>query len=224
MCLRRCQVEESGELFYSLDDGHTRFTDLLQLVEFYQLNRGVLPSKLKHHCARITLWIAGRPVEAPEDPCDAPRPHGPLNTRGYFGHQLVPWTGNSTGGNHPLYPGGFHRPPRDEHRGPTWSTLVYLRWFMKDWCCLLDIRRERVWHVDFSGPWWRDNHLRCGRRRECIASILQRLFPETTLLSYRTKLILTCRGVSELKLGVHWTMVARFVHRRAKSTIFNLFV
>uniref|UniRef100_A0A671SME2 Growth factor receptor bound protein 14 n=1 Tax=Sinocyclocheilus anshuiensis TaxID=1608454 RepID=A0A671SME2_9TELE len=48
-------VEENGELFYSLDDGHTRFTDLLQLVEFYQLNRGVLPCKLKHHCARITL-------------------------------------------------------------------------------------------------------------------------------------------------------------------------
>lgn len=48
-------VEENGELFYSLDDGHTRFTDLLQLVEFYQLNRGVLPSRLKHHCARITI-------------------------------------------------------------------------------------------------------------------------------------------------------------------------
>ncbi|XP_073701882.1 growth factor receptor-bound protein 14 isoform X1 [Garra rufa] len=48
-------VEENGELSYSLDDGHTRFTDLLQLVEFYQLNRGVLPCKLKHHCARITL-------------------------------------------------------------------------------------------------------------------------------------------------------------------------
>uniref|UniRef100_A0A673FNF4 Growth factor receptor-bound protein 14-like n=1 Tax=Sinocyclocheilus rhinocerous TaxID=307959 RepID=A0A673FNF4_9TELE len=48
-------VEENGELFYSLDDGHTRFTDLLQLVEFYQLNRGILPCKLKHHCARITL-------------------------------------------------------------------------------------------------------------------------------------------------------------------------
>ncbi|RXN22968.1 growth factor receptor-bound 14-like isoform X1 [Labeo rohita] len=48
-------VEENSELFYSLDDGHTRFTDLLQLVEFYQLNRGVLPCKLKHHCARITL-------------------------------------------------------------------------------------------------------------------------------------------------------------------------
>lgn len=53
MCV--CQVEENSELFYSLDDGHTRFTDLLQLVEFYQLNRGVLPCKLKHHCARITL-------------------------------------------------------------------------------------------------------------------------------------------------------------------------
>ncbi|XP_035629228.1 growth factor receptor-bound protein 14-like isoform X1 [Oncorhynchus keta] len=48
-------VDEEGELFYSLDDGHTRFTDLIQLVEFYQLNRGVLPYKLKHHCARITL-------------------------------------------------------------------------------------------------------------------------------------------------------------------------
>ncbi|XP_062389979.1 growth factor receptor-bound protein 14 isoform X2 [Sardina pilchardus] len=48
-------VEDEGELFYSLDEGHTRFGDLLQLVEFYQLNRGVLPCKLRHHCARITL-------------------------------------------------------------------------------------------------------------------------------------------------------------------------
>ncbi|XP_030614811.1 growth factor receptor-bound protein 14 isoform X2 [Archocentrus centrarchus] len=48
-------VDDEGELFYSLDDGQTRFTDLIQLVEFYQLNRGVLPCKLKHHCARITL-------------------------------------------------------------------------------------------------------------------------------------------------------------------------
>ncbi|KAK1789000.1 hypothetical protein P4O66_014952, partial [Electrophorus voltai] len=47
-------VEDDGELFYSLDDGNTRFSDLLQLVEFYQLNRGVLPCKLKHHCARTT--------------------------------------------------------------------------------------------------------------------------------------------------------------------------
>ncbi|XP_036401298.1 growth factor receptor-bound protein 14 isoform X1 [Megalops cyprinoides] len=48
-------VEDEGELFFSLDDGHTRFTDLIQLVEFYQLNRGVLPCRLKHHCARIAL-------------------------------------------------------------------------------------------------------------------------------------------------------------------------
>lgn len=50
-----CKVEDDGELFYSLDDGNTRFSDLLQLVEFYQLNRGVLPCKLKHHCAQTTL-------------------------------------------------------------------------------------------------------------------------------------------------------------------------
>ncbi|XP_064419796.1 growth factor receptor-bound protein 14 isoform X2 [Latimeria chalumnae] len=48
-------LEENGELFFTLDDGHTRFTDLIQLVEFYQLNKGVLPCKLKHHCGRITL-------------------------------------------------------------------------------------------------------------------------------------------------------------------------
>ncbi|XP_023478806.1 growth factor receptor-bound protein 14 isoform X1 [Equus przewalskii] len=48
-------VEDEGEMFHTLDDGHTRFTDLIQLVEFYQLNKGVLPCKLKHYCARITL-------------------------------------------------------------------------------------------------------------------------------------------------------------------------
>lgn len=48
-------VDDEGELFYSLDDGHTKFSDLIQLVEFYQLNRGVLPCKLRHHCARIAL-------------------------------------------------------------------------------------------------------------------------------------------------------------------------
>ncbi|MFT7799509.1 growth factor receptor-bound protein 14-like [Arapaima gigas] len=48
-------VESEGELFFSLDDGQTRFTDLIQLVDFYQLNRGVLPCKLKHQCCRVTL-------------------------------------------------------------------------------------------------------------------------------------------------------------------------
>uniref|UniRef100_A0A674NB39 Growth factor receptor bound protein 14 n=1 Tax=Takifugu rubripes TaxID=31033 RepID=A0A674NB39_TAKRU len=48
-------MDDEGEVLFSLDDGHTRFTDLIQLVEFYQLNCGVLPCKLKHHCTRITL-------------------------------------------------------------------------------------------------------------------------------------------------------------------------
>ncbi|XP_057709296.1 growth factor receptor-bound protein 14 isoform X3 [Corythoichthys intestinalis] len=48
-------VDDAGELSYTLDDGHTRFSDLIQLVDFYQLNRGVLPCKLKQHCTGITL-------------------------------------------------------------------------------------------------------------------------------------------------------------------------
>ncbi|XP_051922401.1 growth factor receptor-bound protein 10-like isoform X3 [Hippocampus zosterae] len=47
--------EEEGHVFFSLDDGATKFTDLIQLVEFYQLNRGVLPCKLKHPCTVVAL-------------------------------------------------------------------------------------------------------------------------------------------------------------------------
>uniref|UniRef100_A0A3B3YJF7 Growth factor receptor-bound protein 10b n=1 Tax=Poecilia mexicana TaxID=48701 RepID=A0A3B3YJF7_9TELE len=47
--------EEDGQVFFSLDDGETKFTDLIQLVEFYQLNRGVLPCKLKHPCTVVAL-------------------------------------------------------------------------------------------------------------------------------------------------------------------------
>ncbi|XP_075068737.1 growth factor receptor-bound protein 10 isoform X3 [Mixophyes fleayi] len=47
--------EDDGQMFFSLDDGNTKFTDLIQLVEFHQLNKGVLPSKLKHHCIRVAL-------------------------------------------------------------------------------------------------------------------------------------------------------------------------
>ncbi|XP_075442600.1 growth factor receptor-bound protein 10 isoform X2 [Ascaphus truei] len=47
--------EDDGQMFFSLDDGNTKFTDLIQLVEFYQLNKGVLPCKLKHHCIRVAL-------------------------------------------------------------------------------------------------------------------------------------------------------------------------
>ncbi|XP_051709122.1 growth factor receptor-bound protein 10 isoform X2 [Oryctolagus cuniculus] len=47
--------EDDGQTFLSLDDGNTRFSDLIQLVDFYQLNKGVLPCKLKHHCIRVAL-------------------------------------------------------------------------------------------------------------------------------------------------------------------------
>ncbi|XP_024113667.2 growth factor receptor-bound protein 10 isoform X2 [Oryzias melastigma] len=49
------QCEEDGEMFFTLDDGATKFTDLIHLVEFYQLNRGVLPCKLKHPCTAVAL-------------------------------------------------------------------------------------------------------------------------------------------------------------------------
>ncbi|KAM4633836.1 growth factor receptor-bound protein 10-like [Polymixia lowei] len=47
--------EEDCQIFFSLDDGSTKFTDLIQLVEFYQLNRGVLPCKLRHPCTLVAL-------------------------------------------------------------------------------------------------------------------------------------------------------------------------
>ncbi|XP_062385203.1 growth factor receptor-bound protein 10a isoform X2 [Sardina pilchardus] len=47
--------EEDGQIFFSLDDGATKFSDLIHLVEFYQLNRGVLPCKLKHPCTVVAL-------------------------------------------------------------------------------------------------------------------------------------------------------------------------
>ncbi|XP_062866656.1 growth factor receptor-bound protein 10-like [Trichomycterus rosablanca] len=47
--------EEDGQIFFSLDEGATKFTDLIHLVEFYQLNKGVLPCKLKHPCTMVAL-------------------------------------------------------------------------------------------------------------------------------------------------------------------------
>ncbi|XP_073501782.1 growth factor receptor-bound protein 14 [Phyllobates terribilis] len=48
-------IEDGAELFYTLDEGRTKFADLTQLVEFHQLNRGILPCTLKHYCTRVTL-------------------------------------------------------------------------------------------------------------------------------------------------------------------------
>ncbi|KAM6968164.1 growth factor receptor-bound protein 10 [Aplochiton taeniatus] len=59
--------EEDGQSYFSLDDGATKFTDLIQLVEFYQLNRGVLPCKLRHPCTVVALWPLN-PVAQPQRP------------------------------------------------------------------------------------------------------------------------------------------------------------
>ncbi|XP_035260089.1 growth factor receptor-bound protein 7 isoform X2 [Anguilla rostrata] len=47
--------EDDGRKYYTMDDGVTLFIDLLQLVEFHQINRGILPVCLKHPCVRVAL-------------------------------------------------------------------------------------------------------------------------------------------------------------------------
>ncbi|XP_078280548.1 growth factor receptor-bound protein 7-like [Rhinoraja longicauda] len=47
--------EEDGQMFFTVDTGQTRFSDLIQLVDFYQINRGALPCSLKHYCTRVAL-------------------------------------------------------------------------------------------------------------------------------------------------------------------------
>ncbi|XP_055512734.1 growth factor receptor-bound protein 7-like isoform X4 [Leucoraja erinacea] len=47
--------EEDGQMFFTMDTGQTRFNDLIQLVDFYQINRGALPCSLKHYCTRVSL-------------------------------------------------------------------------------------------------------------------------------------------------------------------------
>src|SRR5688572_28091305 len=47
---------------YSLDQGKTRFYDLLQLVEFYQLNQGCLPCRLTYYIVQMTIQAMGSGV------------------------------------------------------------------------------------------------------------------------------------------------------------------
>lgn len=42
---------------FSLDNGVTKFYDLLQLVEFYQLNAGCLPTRLTHYVVQSSSII-----------------------------------------------------------------------------------------------------------------------------------------------------------------------
>nr|CAB3250832.1 growth factor receptor-bound protein 10-like [Phallusia mammillata] len=46
------RVEKNGQCFYTIDNGDTRFIDLIQFVDFYRLNRGSLPCQLIHECTR----------------------------------------------------------------------------------------------------------------------------------------------------------------------------
>ncbi|XP_027145621.1 growth factor receptor-bound protein 7 isoform X2 [Larimichthys crocea] len=47
--------EDSGRKYFTMDDGLTLFIDLLQLVEFHQINKGILPVCLKHPCVCVAL-------------------------------------------------------------------------------------------------------------------------------------------------------------------------
>ncbi|KAK9530834.1 hypothetical protein VZT92_012313 [Zoarces viviparus] len=47
--------EDDGRKYYTMDDGVTLFIDLLQLVDFHQINKGILPVCLKHPCVCVAL-------------------------------------------------------------------------------------------------------------------------------------------------------------------------
>ncbi|KAG8233019.1 hypothetical protein J437_LFUL013688 [Ladona fulva] len=54
-------------LCYSLDNGSTKFYDLLQLVEFYQLNAGCLPTRLTHYVVLSTGPLFTTSSTSPKD-------------------------------------------------------------------------------------------------------------------------------------------------------------
>lgn len=55
---------------YTLDKGVTKFYDLLQLIEFYQLNAGSLPTRLTHYVQNGV----SPPPSRPEDGGASPSP------------------------------------------------------------------------------------------------------------------------------------------------------
>lgn len=65
-------VEEKDQLCYSLDNGRTKFYDLLQLVEFYQLNLSYLPTKLTH-------FLVHQPNRKCTPPSSSPSASSPFN-------------------------------------------------------------------------------------------------------------------------------------------------
>ena len=54
--VKHCQihkVEVDSLWYFSLDGGHTKFSDLIQLVEFYQINANGLPCTLTYPVTRL---------------------------------------------------------------------------------------------------------------------------------------------------------------------------
>lgn len=45
----------NDQVCFTLDNGVTKFYDLLQLVEFYQLNAGSLPTRLMHYVVQVPV-------------------------------------------------------------------------------------------------------------------------------------------------------------------------
>ncbi|XP_014484744.1 PREDICTED: growth factor receptor-bound protein 7-like, partial [Dinoponera quadriceps] len=62
--------ERRNCLLYTLDKGATKFYDLLQLIEFYQLNAGSLPTRLTHYVQNGVP----PPMPRPEDGGASPSP------------------------------------------------------------------------------------------------------------------------------------------------------
>ncbi|XP_013407727.1 growth factor receptor-bound protein 14 isoform X2 [Lingula anatina] len=46
-------LEHEGQLYYTLDEGRTKFLDLIQLVEFYKVNAAGLPTPLTHYVTEL---------------------------------------------------------------------------------------------------------------------------------------------------------------------------
>jgi hypothetical protein len=61
-------VTPEERVTYSLDNGRTRFFDLLQMVEYYQLNRGTLNHRLTHYVVSKSICDSTTTSNRPESP------------------------------------------------------------------------------------------------------------------------------------------------------------
>ena len=60
--VKHCQIhriERHGQLYFTLDGGHTKFLDLIQLIDFYMVNESGLPTKLTNYIPRLVWCDSG---------------------------------------------------------------------------------------------------------------------------------------------------------------------